>query len=42
MKAGADSTLRPVEGGGHASGGDFDERDALTEEVVDFFDRYLK
>ena len=39
--AGANSTLRPVEGGRHGRGADFDN-DALIEEVADFFDQHLR
>lgn len=38
--AGVESLLRPVEGAGHGTGGDF-ETDVLEREAVDFFDRHL-
>lgn len=41
LAAGADSTLRPVPGGGHGRGGGFDS-DEIIEEIGDFFDRQLR
>ncbi len=41
VRAGADSTLRAVEGGDHGRGADFDG-EVLIDEVADFFDRHLK
>jgi len=39
--AGVDVTLRPIEGGEHGTGGEFDSP-ALMEIVVNFLDRHLK
>jgi acetyl esterase/lipase len=41
IEAGADSTLRTVEGGGHGRDGEFDG-DVLIDEIGVFFDRHLK